>query len=606
MRQARRNRVRKGSSMARLVWIGVIAAAGAVAACSAGRSTYYIDPDAGPDAGAGTAGATSGGSGGVAGSGGAVSGGAAGASGASGTAGSSGASGSGGASGASGASGSGGTSGASGTGGSAGTGGSGGSGVSCSLLTKCTPNEICVEACGMCGTRSRLCDSTGSWLAWGTCQGEKLGSCQTGQTKSEACGMCGQRVYYCSTACEWLPGPCDNEGSCSQGAIQTTNASCPAGQVRAQFCDATCNWGQFSDCTTQYTWKTTAASPLSGRREFGFAWAGGEFYVVGGYGSLPTNKDDAAKYNPQTDSWTMIAKPPTARYRIDLVNTGTELVYWGGSGSSAYLNDGARYHIASNTWTAIPVATVNAPAARYGHATVWDQVGGKLIVWGGYGVTPTYKNDGALYDPSTNTWTTLPAAPIDGRYAFAYGWDPVRRWLYVWGGYGTYLSSSYYRADGAIYDASAGSWSLMPAVPSAITGRYRMPGLVVGNKFVVWGGSGSTPTYKNDGLVFDAVSKTWTAVTMSPLDGRYNHLAVTDGSKLFFFGGYGTYTTSYYKADGAVLDPVTLSWTAAPAGSLDARAQLGGAWTPSGILVWGGYGTGSTSTYKNDGALYLP
>ena len=43
------------------------------------------------------------------------------------------------------------------------------------------------------------------------------------------------------------------------------------------------------------------------------------------------------------------------------------------------LNDGARYNPATNSWTAL--SRTGAPAARYYHTAVWT--GSEMIVWGG-------------------------------------------------------------------------------------------------------------------------------------------------------------------------------------------------------------------------------
>jgi hypothetical protein len=48
--------------------------------------------------------------------------------------------------------------------------------------------------------------------------------------------------------------------------------------------------------------------------------------------------------------------------------TGSEMIVWGGLGTSGYLNTGARYNPAANTWT--PVTTNAAPAPRSQHAAV--------------------------------------------------------------------------------------------------------------------------------------------------------------------------------------------------------------------------------------------
>src|SRR5207245_1633924 len=85
-----------------------------------------------------------------------------------------------------------------------------------------------------------------------------------------------------------------------------------------------------------------------------------------------------------------------------------------------YLGDGGRYDPAANNWTSI--STSGAPHARTGHSGVWT--GTKMLIWGGYFLAVTYVyvppypfpmpiktdvyfNDGAQYDPVSDTWTAF-------------------------------------------------------------------------------------------------------------------------------------------------------------------------------------------------------
>ena len=46
----------------------------------------------------------------------------------------------------------------------------------------------------------------------------------------------------------------------------------------------------------------------------------------------------------------------------------------------------------------------NVPSARYGNAAVWTST--RMLIWGGRNNNGIL-NDGALYDPATDTWATL-------------------------------------------------------------------------------------------------------------------------------------------------------------------------------------------------------
>src|SRR5438034_11534397 len=89
----------------------------------------------------------------------------------------------------------------------------------------------------------------------------------------------------------------------------------------------------------------------------------------------------SARYNPTTDSWLLVStvNPPRARRQPTAVWTGTEMIIWGGLGSSGPNNTGGRYSPTANTWTA--TSTNYAPDSRTAHTAVWT--GTEMIVWGG-------------------------------------------------------------------------------------------------------------------------------------------------------------------------------------------------------------------------------
>src|SRR4029078_660864 len=109
--------------------------------------------------------------------------------------------------------------------------------------------------------------------------------------------------------------------------------------------------------------------------------------------------------------------------------TGSEMIVWGGQGSTGFLNTGGRFNPGTNGWTSL-TSTTNAPEARYLHTAVWT--GSQMIVWGG-GTLLGYFNTGGKYDPATNNWT--PHDTLNAPKARAY---PPAVWtgntMIVWGG----------------------------------------------------------------------------------------------------------------------------------------------------------------------------
>jgi hypothetical protein len=101
------------------------------------------------------------------------------------------------------------------------------------------------------------------------------------------------------------------------------------------------------------------------------------------------------------DSWanTPVTNAPASRFYHTAVWTGTEMIVWGGFGSSVW-NTGGKYNPSTDSWTA--TSTTNAPARRYEHTAVWT--GTEMIIWGGRGGFENDLNTGGRYNPSTDSW----------------------------------------------------------------------------------------------------------------------------------------------------------------------------------------------------------
>jgi hypothetical protein len=134
----------------------------------------------------------------------------------------------------------GGTGGDGGTGGSAGgggNGGTGGNGVAGFPAAECQPGQTMdVGACAMCGTLRRHC--VGFHFAAPVC--ESQGVCVTGAKESAPCGNCGTKTRTCNATCTWdAYGACGGEGPCAPGATQAGSCD-PCSQ---ETCGKTCTWG---------------------------------------------------------------------------------------------------------------------------------------------------------------------------------------------------------------------------------------------------------------------------------------------------------------------------------------------------------------------------
>src|SRR5437868_6436364 len=81
--------------------------------------------------------------------------------------------------------------------------------------------------------------------------------------------------------------------------------------------------------------------------------------------------------------------------------------------------------------------------------------------------------DGALYDPTGNSWTMISASPLSKRFGCAYAWSSTTQEFIVWGGRNNLGGG--YASDGAAFTPSKGTWRTIAASPLAARGF--VPGL---------------------------------------------------------------------------------------------------------------------------------
>src|SRR5207249_4310155 len=114
--------------------------------------------------------------------------------------------------------------------------------------------------------------------------------------------------------------------------------------------------------------------------------------------------------------------------------TGSAMIVWGGFNGSVNFNDGAIYNPMANSWTTVTAA--GAPSARDYHTAVWT--GSSMIVWGGYGSSAL--NNGGIYVPTLNSWTAVtttnaPSARYQHTAVWISGAASGMIGMIVWGGY---------------------------------------------------------------------------------------------------------------------------------------------------------------------------
>jgi hypothetical protein len=235
--------------------------------------------------------------------------------------------------------------------------------------------------------------------------------------------------------------------------------------------------GRYSPSTDSWVATTTLEAPAA-RSEHTAVWTGSEMIVWGGVGVGGLTFKSGGRYSPMTDSWIGTRSPSRSRerFRHTAVWTGTEMIIWGGSngGLGNYLKNGARYNPSTDTWVGLPKPP-NTVAGML-HTAVWT--GSEMIVWGGYNAGDL--NTGGRYNPSTNSWvaTSLTGAP-DARNDQTAVWTGSE--MIVWGGSGALNT-------GGRYNPTTDSWAAT-STTGAPHGRAQHTAVWTGTEMIVWGGS---------------------------------------------------------------------------------------------------------------------
>ena len=354
--------------------------------------------------------------------------------------------------------------------------------------------------------------------------------------------------------------------------------------------------GNINTPTTQTaganSWMPASAgiSPRVGAQS---VWTGTKNIILGGY-SNNILVNDGATYDPTLDSWFTISGvgAPSPRDQQVVLWTGTEMIVWGGyiyNSGYTYFNDGAKYNPATNTWT--PMTTTGALTGRAGCAFAWT--GSELIIWGGNNGSGAL-TDGARYKPASNSWAPMNTTVNPGqRFGFGQAFSTTD--LYVWGGFFGPLVANGYK-----YNYATDTWSLLPVTGTPPTGKNGPVVKWTGSKLIVWGGSSADlVTHFNTGSIYDPATTSWTAMTNSTVTG-VGLAGAMFNNKLYLWG----------IAGGQYYDVALNNWNSYPAASF-VRTDRNGpvvCETNFGFLSWSGqqYGAfGAYLPYYEDGERFF-
>jgi hypothetical protein len=258
-------------------------------------------------------------------------------------------------------------------------------------------------------------------------------------------------------------------------------------------------------------------------------------------------------------SWRQTAIPPIdGRTEHAMAWTGTEAVVWGGVSSSEAQSafdavarrDGAAYNPTTDHWRVIPAAPI---AGRSFPVMAWT--GSEVVVFGGM-VGERGQLDGAAWNPATNGWRTIAGSPLKGTS------QPIGAWLDG----RLYVVND---ASAAAYDPAADRWTALP--PAPIRPGWRTLAVAAGRVFLIAFGDGATPPV--EWAVLDPVLSTW----------RHGEAPIDPLMAGSGFVGAGEVVID--PGGGEVFDPVAAAWSTIP--RCDGAGE-GSVWTGSVVLGIGG------------------
>ena len=361
---------------------------------------------------------------------------------------------------------------------------------------------------------------------------------------------------------------------------------------------------------TEYVWSFQTTSPGIGtwqaismigapafRQSHSSVWTGTEMIIWGDGNSLTGESMPGARYIPTTNTWAAVTNvgAPSARIGHVAVWTGSEMIIWGGGSpwmSGEYRNDGARYDPVTDTWR--PLSAVGAPADTRGATAVWT--GTEMLIFGGSCGAVGNCASGARYNPATDSWASISSVGAPhGRLAHSAIWTGSR--MIVWGGYASGSCSDFSygcSSAGGAYDPVSNTWEATSLL-GAPSGRSGHTAVWTGSEMAIWGGEERSELTTNSGALYNPQTKTWRAMsTGCAPSARFNHKAIWSGSEMIVWGGWYRRTNANYVSTGSRYDPNTNAWQHLSIPSVPITSDSDTAiWTGSSMIVWrsGYYGT---------------
>jgi len=338
----------------------------------------------------------------------------------------------------------------------------------------------------------------------------------------------------------------------------------------------------------------TGASGAPGERhENGFVQVGDKFILVGGRNSEWKLTEH---YDFATNTWTQGSFHPMRMHHIQAVEIDG-LVYIVGAMTGDFPNETP----IGNVYVYDPLTTkwfqgAAIPAARQRGsmgAVVYNK---KIYVIGGLtdGHNSGHVPYTDVYDPYTNTWTTLADAP---RARDHFNAVLVGDQIYCIGGRRSKHNTTGLNSDMEtlvdVYDILTDTWATLAApLPTARAGASTA---AIGNQVFIFGGESMTSGAHKETEVLDIVSKTWTTAWDTLTAPRHGTQAIVNNGVIYTAAGSRANAIEIVYLDTAFMEKFSPTGTFA--------APTGTPYTPSTLTAavssydFGNTITGTTASY---------
>ncbi len=249
---------------------------------------------------------------------------------------------------------------------------------------------------------------------------------------------------------------------------------------------------------------------------------------------------------------------------------GREMIIWGGSvpkrmpqNGETPFDDGATYNPKSNSWRKLPAAPIKGRA--YANV-VWT--GAEMIVSGGE-ADGTALADGAAYNPHTRRWRRIASAPV-----------PTMKSITVWTGAQVItVGGLNHGGDTLSYNPSTNAWRRLSDGPGGITPPYPQGAWTGRTLVAILDEEGTGPFGQPIVASYDPTSDRWQVVHTFASDQYLHYLVNTGPTTLVLTAG----------GDGGTIDNRTLSWSSGAAAIPDREsAGYTPVWVDGNAVFWPG------------------